>query len=331
MEIDLDGYDLIGDVHGCADTLITLLETLGYESHQGVYCHPSRKAIFLGDIIDRGPGIRHAVTLVRRMVDAGQALIVMGNHEYNALVYCTKAPAGSQHPWLRAHSARHTRILQATLEQYRDYPDEWQSTLDWFMTLPLCLELDSLRVVHACWDHALIETMLARLPDARMDKAYLIESSIVGSQAHETVDRLTRGIQLPLPDGYLMTADGGFTRDHFRAHFWCPDPKVLGDVVYQPDSLPDGVDDSPLSAQDLARLRYYSHQEPPLFIGHYWCEGQPELPASNIACLDYSAVNGGRLVAYRWHGEASLNQDHLVWVEAAPATPKGAKNDLADR
>lgn len=52
------GYDLIGDIHGCAQTLERLLERLGYSRQGGVWCHPTRMVIFLGDLVDRGPGIR---------------------------------------------------------------------------------------------------------------------------------------------------------------------------------------------------------------------------------------------------------------------------------
>ena len=48
-------YDLIGDTHGHADALQKLLEQLGYAKQKGVYRHPERQAIFLGDFIDRGP------------------------------------------------------------------------------------------------------------------------------------------------------------------------------------------------------------------------------------------------------------------------------------
>ncbi|MED5251851.1 MAG: metallophosphoesterase, partial [Pseudomonadota bacterium] len=69
----MEGYDLIGDIHGCGATLAALLEKLGYHQHGGVYRHPRRKVIFLGDLIDRGPRIRLAVTIARRMVEAGEA------------------------------------------------------------------------------------------------------------------------------------------------------------------------------------------------------------------------------------------------------------------
>jgi protein phosphatase len=85
-------FDIIGDVHGCGDELERLLDTLGYvwsarplESpglYPRVYRHPEgRKAIFLGDLVDRGPRILDTYQLVRAMVDAHSALCVPGNHE----------------------------------------------------------------------------------------------------------------------------------------------------------------------------------------------------------------------------------------------------------
>ena len=51
-------YDLIGDIHGHADELIQLLDALGYRKSQGVYGHPERMVIFLGDFIDRVVAVR---------------------------------------------------------------------------------------------------------------------------------------------------------------------------------------------------------------------------------------------------------------------------------
>src|SRR6516164_5985142 len=83
-------YDLIGDIHGHADELVQLLEALGYETARGLYRHPNRKVIFLGDFIDRGPQIRQVLEIVRPMIESGHALAVMGNHELNALAYHTE-------------------------------------------------------------------------------------------------------------------------------------------------------------------------------------------------------------------------------------------------
>jgi len=60
----------------------------------------------------------------------------------------------------------------------------------------------------------------------------------------------------------------------------------------------------------------YSDEAPPVFLGHYWMEGDPEPLAPNIACLDYSVAKpGGKLVAYRWDGEQTLSQDKFIWVD----------------
>ncbi|WP_447528369.1 metallophosphoesterase [Vreelandella sp. TE19] len=310
-----NGFDLIGDVHGCGATLAALLEKLGYKKREGVYCHPTRKVIFLGDLIDRGPRIRLAVQIARRMVDEGQAYIVMGNHEHHALAYTQPAPEGSGRRWLREHSPRHNRIIADTLEQYRDHTNEWEDTLAWFKTLPLFLEMDSFRVVHACWDAPLIEALKARSPNACLDDRMLEESADPSTEAFQIVDRLTRGPNISLPEGVAIHSGDGFTRKNFRAHFWAADPQQWGDVVFQPDNLPDHLETRPLSEQEHAGLSYYGPDEPVLFIGHYWCEGIPALPARNIACLDYSAVKYGRLVAYRFDGERELSADRFVWVD----------------
>ena len=86
------GYDIIGDVHGYADKLEGLLLKMDYELIDGTWQHPDRKAIFVGDLIDRGPRQIDSVMIAKRMVEAGHAYIVMGNHEFNAIAYATPNP-----------------------------------------------------------------------------------------------------------------------------------------------------------------------------------------------------------------------------------------------
>ncbi len=86
-------FDIIGDIHGCADELEALLQQLGYEAinhplNEGsfwntpVYHHTQgRKAVFLGDLVDRGPRILDTLKLVRNMVLTGNAFCVPGNHD----------------------------------------------------------------------------------------------------------------------------------------------------------------------------------------------------------------------------------------------------------
>lgn len=75
-------FDIIGDVHGCADELQALLATLGYVLDQETFRHPDgRRVVFLGDLVDRGPGVVRVLRTVMRMVAAGTALCVPGNHD----------------------------------------------------------------------------------------------------------------------------------------------------------------------------------------------------------------------------------------------------------
>jgi protein phosphatase len=85
-------FDIVGDVHGCADELEELLALLGYEIVEqrpdgfpeggAVYAHPKgRRAIFVGDLVDRGPRILDALQIARNMLEHGSALCVPGNHD----------------------------------------------------------------------------------------------------------------------------------------------------------------------------------------------------------------------------------------------------------
>ena len=65
------GYDIIGDIHGHAAALTALLRKMGYREHGGAWRHPDRMAIFIGDLIDRGPGQVETVRIVRGMTDRG--------------------------------------------------------------------------------------------------------------------------------------------------------------------------------------------------------------------------------------------------------------------
>jgi protein phosphatase len=80
-------FDIVGDVHGCHDELVELLTTLGYVADpEAAFRHPDgRTAVFLGDVVDRGPETAQVLRTVMSMVGAGTALCVPGNHE-NKLV-----------------------------------------------------------------------------------------------------------------------------------------------------------------------------------------------------------------------------------------------------
>ncbi|MBF0099415.1 MAG: AAA family ATPase [Desulfobacterales bacterium] len=85
-------FDIIGDIHGCYDELIVLLEKLGYQQHliaspifqeyNLFYKHPTnRKVIFIGDVVNYGPKILETISLISNMVHEGNAYCILGDHE----------------------------------------------------------------------------------------------------------------------------------------------------------------------------------------------------------------------------------------------------------
>ncbi|UVJ42647.1 metallophosphoesterase [Pseudomonas sp. LS1212] len=308
-------YDLIGDVHGCAHTLEHLLDMLGYRRLGGVWRHPQRMALFLGDIIDRGPRIREALHIVHDMVEAGQARCIMGNHEFNALGWSTPAPPESGKQYVREHTPRHARLIEATLTQFAQHPGDWNDFLGWFYELPLFLDAGRFRLVHACWDASLIGQLRAHHPNGCFDEHFLQAAAIPGSFACTVFDRLLRGTDMRLPDGLTLTGGDGLTRAFFRTKFWEEDPQTYGDIVFQPDALPERVASTPLSTSQKNALLRYGVDEPMLFVGHYWRSGKPAPIRPNLACLDYSAVLYGKLVAYRLDDETQIDPSKFVWVD----------------
>ncbi|MBV6477937.1 MAG: hypothetical protein HGGPFJEG_00682 [Ignavibacteria bacterium] len=114
-------YDIIGDIHGHAYHLEKLLLKMGYRKKNGCYFHSERKVVFVGDFIDRGPMIREALKIARSMTENGNALAVIGNHEYNALCYHTKNERGE---WMRDHSERKMLQHSETLKQFKHHVKE---------------------------------------------------------------------------------------------------------------------------------------------------------------------------------------------------------------
>ncbi len=87
---DRPPFDIIGDVHGCIDELKTMLAQLGYRRRGDGYSHPEhRRVVFVGDLVDRGPGNVPVLKLAMAMRSAGAALFVLGNHDARFLRWLT--------------------------------------------------------------------------------------------------------------------------------------------------------------------------------------------------------------------------------------------------
>ena len=106
----VQGYDLVGDIHGHADALHRLLRALDYAEIEGVFRHPERQMIFVGDFVDRGPRQREVLRIARSMCEADAARAVMGNHEFNAIGWATQDKDGV---FLRSHSSKNANPLES--------------------------------------------------------------------------------------------------------------------------------------------------------------------------------------------------------------------------
>jgi protein phosphatase len=117
-------FDIIGDVHGCYGELVTLLERLGYEvSQNGGAVRPpeGRKAIFVGDLVDRGPDAPAVLRLVMGMVRSGTALCIPGNHDVRLVRK------------LRGRNVRLTHGLAETVAQLEAEPPEFVEDITGFL------------------------------------------------------------------------------------------------------------------------------------------------------------------------------------------------------
>ena len=295
-------YDIIGDIHGHADELHALLEKLGYRNGSGPRSHPEgRKVIFLGDFIDRGLKIREVLETVRAMVDAGQALAILGNHEVNAMRFHT---IGSDGEFLRPHTDTNIKQQQATADQFPDTA-EWSGWIEWFAGLPLSLDLGGLRAVHACWDSMAIAELdgIGRLEGANLEKY-----SRKGTPGYDTISRIVNGPEALLPEGCKHETADGTMRVEFRVKWWLD----LDGLNSREAIFPNDPRVPELPPRDVPRTGYPT-DAPPTFFGHYAQKDATPAPVrANLACLDYGTGKGGFLCAYRWDGETSIDPAKFV-------------------
>jgi hypothetical protein len=336
----LNGYDIIGDIHGCADKLKALLTRLGYSKTDGVWKHPERMAIFLGDYIDRGPQILETLNIVRAMQEAGEAICLMGNHEFNAIGWNTPDP-DAPGEYLRRHTEAHALQHAETLDQLAGLYEYW---VDWMRKLPLWLELGDLggkggrlHMVHACWSPDAMavllqserngETAVRGRHDAPIMSArgYIPAGRDRDSIEFHAVDTLLKGPEVALPDEATFTDKDGAIRDSMRVKWWlnpaatCREMALMGQD--DAESIPEGLS---FPRDEWAAIPV----EWPTFFGHYW--RSPDEPVTvygpKLACLDFSAVKGGPLVAYQWNrGDSELHDENFVILteeEAERPAPK---------
>ncbi|HMO50036.1 MAG TPA: metallophosphoesterase [Kiritimatiellia bacterium] len=299
----MNQLDVIGDVHGRLRPLEELLTHLGYAPLAGIWRHPGgRKAVFLGDLVDRGPDISEVLALVKAMVDAGEAWVVLGNHEYGLLGWYTQNADGA---YRRNRRKKYLKFMGPSVALFDHFPEEHQVYLEWFATLPLALEIGGARFVHAYWDTAALRVIP---PGAGLNDIGWREPTFP-NDIKRLVDLLVKGPEVALPDGYVVVDRQNIAHRHARMYWW---------LIHRASDLrelvkPDTPALSGLPIPDYARaFGPPAPDEAPLFFGHFGFAECPGRLGANYTCVDFTGAHGKTIGAYRWFGEATLRDDHLV-------------------
>ena len=309
----MTGYDVIGDVHGHADALTGLLRSMGYAERDGAWRHPGRQAIFVGDLIDRGPQQLETIDIVRRMVDTGTAQVVLGNHEFNAVAYATPTEDGAPaHPQQEApqaargvHRRRRRGLTPASRTRRLVHDDPAVARTRRAPSRP--------RVLVGSATSTYLRT---RSSDTNtLDPDLVVDANTGDHPAFDAIETVLKGPEVRIPDGIKFHDKGNHTRTNVRLTWW------NDSVTNWRDLLPPGTkildaDDTRIGAlpdtpiPDHLSKRYDG--DVPVIFGHYWFEEPLVLTNPLALCVDYSAGAGGPLAAYRFDGETRLSADNLV-------------------
>lgn len=304
--------DIIGDIHGHCDELTALLIKMGYENDGVSWAHQDRKALFLGDYIDRGPNSPEVLKLVRNMVENDQAIALMGNHELNAILFHAESQNGGH---IRPHSLKNFKQHAKTLIQFaklNNGQNLYEDYINWFKTLPLYFEDKNFRAIHATWHHKSIESLKNLEGELKGSPNLILNAGDENHKLYTITENLLKGVELPLPDNKCFLDKDGHPRYEMRIKWWKdPEKTPFLDYGFGADlGEYDGV-----IANEMFNNEWYYSDEKPVFFGHYWLNGTIELQNEYVCCLDYSIGKKDRLVAYRYDGEQELNVANIVYVK----------------
>ena len=274
--------DIIGDVHGHYQQLIRLTEKMGYSVSPKKLHHPeNRKLCFVGDFINRGPQSVEVLTLVKSLCESGDAIAVLGNHEF--------------------------RLIQNSVEG-KKVPAELEPFIPWLRTLPLFMELDTLRIVHAVWHFSSIELLDGKSVE---EDAFIQETIVKKSPYKKAVSRILSGIKINIPEDLKLIDRFGIERSKARLKWWMDlSEKPYADCFLSP-MKPDIFNRGP-AIDELSDIEPYNEKDKPVFTGHYCLP--PNLPkiSGNVVCLDGCVTCDKTLWGYRHQGTEKIFASNLI-------------------
>ncbi|MBX9678591.1 MAG: polynucleotide kinase-phosphatase [Gemmataceae bacterium] len=297
-------FDIIGDVHGCADELEQLLERLGYgkvvvEPEPGwsniAYVHPEgRKAVFVGDLVDRGPRVLDTLSIARNMVTLGSALCVPGNHDMKLLKK------------LNGRDVQITHGLAESLAEIDALPDEVRAQF----TKSLAAFLDGLVSHYVLDDGKLVVAhagMKAEMQGRGSGKVR--DFALYGETTGETDE-------FGLPVRYNWAAEYRGSAMVVYGHTPVPNPEWLNRTV--------NIDTGCVFGGKLTALRYPEREFVSVPAARTYCEpARPFLPDDQQApkltaqqeddeVLDADDVLGKRIVSTRLRGNVTIREAHAT-------------------
>jgi protein phosphatase len=293
-------FDIIGDVHGCSEELVSLLRKLGYEVSEngggtetpGWTVDPpeGRTAVFLGDLVDRGPDTPGVLRLVMSMVAAGTALCVPGNHD----VKLVKA--------LRGRNVQIKHGLGQSLEQLEQESETFRSKAAAFLDrLVSHYVLDEGRLVVA---HAGMKEKLQGRGSGKVR-----DFALYGETTGETDE-----FGLPVRQNWAAEYRGGATVVY--GHTPVPEPEWLNNTI--------NVDTGCAFGGRLTALRYPERELVSVAAAHTYSEPvRPFMPEEAVVpelseqqrlddVLDIEDVKGKRLIATRLRGNVTVREENAT-------------------
>lgn len=286
----LTTYDIIGDIHGQIAMLEDLLEQLEYQHNGAHYYKANHQVIFVGDLIDKGDYPAEVLQLVRAMVDSGNAMMVIGNHEINWIKDAAEYAHDTQ-AFIQATNKHYDR--RDIIAAYENNTDDLIDVFHWLRRQPLFIDLPALRAVHACWNQDAID-VLHNAGIRCMDDKALAAYNDTYSDLYLAMDLVVSGCFHQFPETISPHQQFRSIRSRIR---WFP----FGKVDVNPFDIQPLVVNHPAYPADAA----------PVFFGHYALSGKPDLLADNIAGVDFSAAYGGKLTAYRLRAGEPLHRQNF--------------------
>ncbi len=263
--------DIVGDIHGELAALQALLAVLGYRADGS---HADRRSlVFVGDLCDRGPDSPGVIRFVAELVAAGRAQCVLGNHELSLLRGAPKPANG----WFFAGD--HDRADGKFLHSRQASAAEREDILGFLASLPLALEREDLRVVHAAWHGASLASLRRRLPGRSVLDVYREHAAASEHWAESTGAR--GDAQQEYRDWGRHLADENVQVPLLAAIGAMDEQFQMSNPVRVPTSGVERMADAPFFASGKWRMvdrvpwwRDYADEVPVIF-GHYWRWSSP--------------------------------------------------------